>query len=307
MDLFGTRLSDLLDSTHPLFVLANRMDWSRFETKFGIHFAENSGRPALATRLMVGLEYLKYTMNESDESVVSRFIENSYWQYFCGLEHFTHKAPCHSTSLVKWRARVGMKGCEVMLAETIDVAKRAKLVTTESLAEVYIDTTVQPKAIAYPRDSRLLDTARRAVVRAAARLGIKLKQSYVRLGKRALFAYAQASHRSEKKLAKRQMRKLRTYLGRVLRDFERKLSTRSAATDRLVGIAKKIVGQKTNSKKKYTASMLPKSSAWQKARLGSNTNLARRYLLRPPSKALGSSASTLFPTLHLMVTRSRTS
>ena len=78
MDLFGTRLSDLLDSTHPLFVLANRMDWSRFETKFGIHFAENSGRPALATRLMVGLEYLKYTMNESDESVVSRFIENPY-------------------------------------------------------------------------------------------------------------------------------------------------------------------------------------------------------------------------------------
>jgi IS5 family transposase len=195
MDLFGARLEDLLNSTHSLFVLAGRIDWPRFETKFGVHFADNAGRPALPIRLMVGLEYLKYIMNESDESVVAKFVENPYWHFFCGLEHFVHTLPCHPTSLVKWRNRVGFRGCETMLAETLEVAKRANLTTSDSLAEVFIDTTVQPKAVAYPRNSRLLNTARRAVVRQAEKLGIKLKQTYVRLGQRALLNHARADHR----------------------------------------------------------------------------------------------------------------
>lgn len=280
IDLFGARLADLLNSEHRLFVLADRFDWQRFETKFGIHFAEASGRPALATRLMVGLEYLKYTFNESDESVVDRFVENPYWQYFCGLEHFTHKRPCHPTSLVKWRGRVGMKGCEVMLAETLAVAKRSKLVTDESLGEVYVDTTVQPKAIAYPRDSRLLDTARRAVVRAAVQLGIKLKQTYVRLGRRALLTIARAMHRGEKKVAKRQLKKLRTYLGRVVRDFERKITERTPKITHLLGIVMKILGQKRTSKNKIYSVHAPevvciaKGKARVKYEFGSKVSVA---------------------------------
>lgn len=94
-----------------------------------------------------------------------------------------------------------------MLAETIEVAKKSELTTQEDLSEVNIDTTVQPKAIAYPRDSRLLDSARRAIVRQAGKLGIKLKQSYVRLGRKALLSHAKAMHKGEKKLAKRQLKK----------------------------------------------------------------------------------------------------
>lgn len=280
IDLFGTRLADLLNSEHPLFVLADRIDWPRFEAKFGVHFADASGRPALPTRLMVGLEYLKYTLNESDESVVDKFVENPYWQYFCGLEHFTHKRPCHPTSLVKWRGRVGMKGCELMLAETIDVAKRSKVATDETLAEVYVDTTVQPKAVAYPRDSRLIDTARRAVVRAAGQLGIKLKQTYVRLGRRALLTHARAMHRGEKKLAKRQLKKLRTYLGRVIRDFERKLSERTPKVIHLLGIVTKILSQKTTSKNKIYSVHAPevvciaKGKARVKYEFGSKVSVA---------------------------------
>lgn len=280
IDLFGARLEDLLDSTHPLFVLADRIDWQRFETKFGVHFADSSGRPALATRLVVGLEYLKYTFNLSDEAVVERFVENPYYQYFCGLEHFSHRAPCHPTSLVKWRARMGLKGCETLLAETIEIAKKAKLATTESLAEVYIDTTVQPKAVAHPRDSRLLDTARRAVARHAGKLGIKLKQSYVRLGRCALLSHARAMHKGEKKLARRQLKKLRTYLGRVLRDFERKLTERTPATTRLLGIAGKILGQRIGSKNKIYSVHAPevvciaKGKARMKYEFGSKVSVA---------------------------------
>ena len=280
MELFGTRLEDLLNSSHPLCELAERIEWQRFETKFGVHFADHAGRPPLPTRLMVGLEYLKYMMNESDEAVVAKFVENPYWQYFCGLEHFTHRLPCYPTSLVKWRNRVGFKGCETMLAETIDVAKRAELATEESLAEVFVDTTVQPKAISYPRDSRLLNTARRAVVRQAEKLGIKLKQSYVRLGQRALVSHARAMHKGEKKLAKRQLKKLRTYLGRVLRDFERKLIERTAAVESLVGIANKILGQKQGSKHKIYSVHAPevvciaKGKARIKYEFGSKVSIA---------------------------------
>lgn len=280
IDLFGTRLEDLLDSSHPLYQLAKRIDWQRFETRFGEQFSIGTGRPALATRLMVGLEYLKYTMNESDESVVEKFVENPYWQYFCGLDHFVHKLPCHPTSLVRWRKRFGAKGAELMLTETIDVAKKAGLATDASLSEVHIDTTVQPKAVAYPRDSRLLDTARRAVVREAARLNMVLKQTYVRLGKWALFTHAQAMHRGKKKLARKQLRKLRTYLGRVIRDFERKLTEMTPQTVRLLEIVKKILGQKIGSKKKIYSVHAPevvciaKGKARIKYEFGSKVSIA---------------------------------
>lgn len=280
-DLFGVpALENLLDSGHPLFQLAQRIDWQRFEIRFGAYFSSGTGRPALSTRLMVGLEYLKYTMNESDESVVEKFVENPYWQYFCGLDHFAHTLPCHPTSLVRWRQRFGAKGAELMLTETIDVAKKSGLATASSLSEVYVDTTVQPKAIAFPRDSRLLDTSRRALVREARRLGIILKQTYVRLGKRALFTQAQAAHRGEKKLARKQLRKLRTYLGRVVRDFERKLSEPTEQTSRLLGIVKKILGQKVGSKKKIYSVHAPevvciaKGKANVKYEFGSKVSIA---------------------------------
>jgi IS5 family transposase len=101
MELFGARLENLLNSSHPLFERAERIDSQRFEIKFGVHFAVHAGRPPLPTRLMVGLEYLKYMMNESDESVVAKFVENPYWQYFCGHEYFSLRLPCHPTSRVK--------------------------------------------------------------------------------------------------------------------------------------------------------------------------------------------------------------
>ena len=139
---------------------------------------------------------------------------------------------------------------------------------------------MQPKAVAYPRDSRLLDTARRAIVRQAAKLCIKIKQTYVRLGRRALLSHARAMHKGEKKLARRQLKKLRTYLGRVLRDFERKLTDRSPAIDRLTGIVRKILSQKANSKNKIYSVHAPevvciaKGKARVKYEFGSKVSVA---------------------------------
>jgi IS5 family transposase len=176
----------MINPTHPLVSLAQAINWMVFEQEFGPLYAEEMGRPALPTRLMVGLPYLKQITDVSDEAVVVQWVENPYWQYVCGGEYFEHEVPCHPTSLVKWRRRVGVSGVEKLLAETVATARREKLVMERELERVKVDTTVQEKAVAFPTNARLYEKARRAVVRAAKGLGIKLRQTYVRVGKRAL-------------------------------------------------------------------------------------------------------------------------
>ena len=121
-DLFRSRLTQILNPRHPLFLLADRLDWSVFEEAFGSLYVDGVGRPGLPIRLLVGLHYLKHAYGESDESVVEKFLENPYWQYFCGYEYFQHEFPLDATSLVKWRHRVGDGGMERLLEETIVTA-----------------------------------------------------------------------------------------------------------------------------------------------------------------------------------------
>jgi len=106
------RLEDILDKSHALYQLANRLNWDYLVEQLGPYYAEGPGRPEIPIRVVAGLHYLKYLENESDESVIEKFCENPYWQYFCGFETFQHKLPCHPTTLVKWRKRVGEKGIE---------------------------------------------------------------------------------------------------------------------------------------------------------------------------------------------------
>jgi IS5 family transposase len=97
-DLYRSRLDQILDQRHELFRLASLIDWDSFDQEFG-RFYRPLGRPAKPTRLMVGLSYLQHTFNLSDEAVVQRWIENPYWQWFCGCEYFQHELPCDPSSL----------------------------------------------------------------------------------------------------------------------------------------------------------------------------------------------------------------
>lgn len=94
-DLFRERLDALIDLGHPLARLACIVPWSSFDEAFG-KFFKPVGRKAKPTRLMVGLHYLKHVHDLSDEETVARWVENPYWQYFCGVEFFQH-APLPST------------------------------------------------------------------------------------------------------------------------------------------------------------------------------------------------------------------
>jgi IS5 family transposase len=247
------KLSQMLNPQHPLVSLAQSIDWSVFEQAFGPLYAEEMGRPALPTRLMVGLHYLKQMEDVSDEAVVAAWVENPYWQYFCGCDEFQHQWPCHPTSLVKWRQRVGVDGMEQLLKETVATARRAEVLPEREPERVNVDTTVQEKAIAFPTDARLYEKARRALVRAALRLGVKLRQSYVRLGKRALRKQSQYAHAQQGRRARRETKKLWTYPGRVIRDIERKCPQPDDSLQRLLHIAQRIYQQqRTDTKKVYS-------------------------------------------------------
>ena len=229
------------------------MDWDYFEAGFTQPSGETAGRPALPARLLVGLHYLKAMYDESDESVVEKWSENSYWQYFCGEQVFQHDFPCHPTSLVQWRKRVGLEGVEKLLKQVLQTAVTQKAFIKSDLKQVNVDTAVQEKAVAFPTDARLYDKARRALVRAAKARSIKLRQSYTRVGKLALFKQSRYAATGKRKQARQQAKKLRTFLGRVIRDIERKLSPISQPLQSLIESAKQIqTQQRQDSNKCYS-------------------------------------------------------
>jgi IS5 family transposase len=229
------------------------LNWAQFERQFGKFYAEGLGRPALATRLVVGLHYLKYLYNVSDEGVVASWVENPYWQYFCGVEYFTHEVPCDPSSLVKWRQRVGVAGSEKLLKESLAAAQREAVLSPAEVKQVHGDTTVQEKAIAFPTDARLSHKARHAVVQVARSCNFKVRQRYIRLGKRALVNQGRYGAARQRKRARRETRKLRIYLGRVLRNVERGKLKLSAKQTQIVSIAQRIfTQQRTDHGKVYS-------------------------------------------------------
>ena len=249
-DLYRSRLDQILNREHPLFVLADQIDWSVFDNKFGNLYSENKGRPGKPTRLMVGLHYLKHAYNESDESIVARLLENGYCQYFCGFEFFLHDLPVDPTSMTRWRQRIGPKNMEQLLGETLETAKREKHLTKRHMKRVNVDTTVQEKAIAFPTDARLCHKARVLLVKASKDSGISLRQTYVRLGKRALIMNGRYSHARQMKRAKREQKKIKNYLGRVYRDILRKCPQPDEQLAELLANAKRILDQKRQDKNK---------------------------------------------------------
>lgn len=236
-------LKQLLDRQHPLYQLAAAINWQVFEDEFGKLYAEGVGRPALPMRLLVGLHYLKHLYQVSDEVVVASWVENPYWQYFCGEQYFQHHFPCDPTSLVKWRQRVGAEGIETLLKESLATAQREQALKAVEIQHVTADTTVQEKAIAFPTDARLYHQARQALVRLSTKLHFKLRQSYRRLGKRAFVRQGRYRAAQQMKRARRETKKLRTYLGRVLRNLERFCGPLRQPQAELLVVARRIFEQ----------------------------------------------------------------
>jgi IS5 family transposase len=90
-----------------------------------------------------------------------------------------------------------------------------------------VDTTVQPKNITFPTDAKLLHAAINGIVRLAKKHGVQLRQSYQRIAKRAAMMAGRYAHAKQFKRHHRQLRLLRTRLGRIIRDVRRKIAGRA--------------------------------------------------------------------------------
>jgi len=108
-ELFQAPFDQILNPGHELIRLACKIDWPALDAAFADCYRPELGAPAKAVRLVVGLHYAKYAFDESDESVVARWIENPYWQYFCGYMHMQCACPIHPTSMTK---------CEIASAQS---------------------------------------------------------------------------------------------------------------------------------------------------------------------------------------------
>jgi IS5 family transposase len=147
------------------------------------------------------------------------------------------------SSLTRWRNRMGEERLQALLQESLSVATRTAAIKPSELSRVIVDTTVQPKNVTFPTDAKLLNRAREKLVRLAKIHGVDLRQSYARVGKFALIQHQRYAHAKQFKRANRMLKKLRTYLGRVIRDITRKIEGDSgleAAFAQLLMLARRV-------------------------------------------------------------------
>lgn len=280
--LFQERLDNMIDMEHELVRLADKMNWSVFEKKLGEVYITNVGRPGLPTRLMVGLHYLKGLKDISDEAVVQGFLENPYWQYFCGMEYFETKLPLNSSSMTKWRKRVGARGFEMMLQQTIHTALELKCVKEKDLKIVTIDTTVQEKNITFPTDLKLYAKGIELLVREAKKFGIKLHRTYVRTIPKLQRAGWQFARSRKFKKAAACTKKVKTILGRLVREILNNVPKTElpAELSRLLEMTQRVLTQQKSDKNKLYSyfepqtSCIAKGKADKKYEFGCKTSIA---------------------------------
>ena len=240
-------LRDFIDLRHQLCLVADDLDWGMLEAELGKYYCDDNGCPGKPIRLMVGLLYLKSVYELSDEDVLSSLKENPYWQYFCGYVYFQKGIDLDSSSLTRFRKRIGEAGLDLLNKAILDRAIDHKYLKSRQLLRVNIDTTVMSKDIKYPTDVDLYYDMLRVLVRKARSEGIELRQSYKRVSKEELLYYKRDAHRRQFKKAARHKRKLRTYLGRVTREIERKLEEPDEEWTKLLLLSKRILSQTKDS------------------------------------------------------------
>lgn len=254
-DLFRNRLDNIINMRHELVILAQRIDWQFLDGKLAQFYA-TEGRPGIPARLIVGLHILKHMYNLSDEMVCDQWVCNPYFQYFCGEEYFQHDFPIERSSMTHFRKRVGEEFCVSLLQESLNAAHKLGALETKQMERVIADTTVQPKSITFPTDAKLCFKGIVKLANLAKKNNVVLRQSYVRVGKRLLTKSCRYRHAKQMKRAKNVETKLKTRLGRIIRDIERKItgneSLQAIFCESLLKANRIYSQKKTDSEKMYS-------------------------------------------------------
>lgn len=242
---FYSTFEEQLSRKHPLYILANQINWNIFDEAFAKLYSEE-GRPAKPIRLMVSLILLKHIRNISDESVVEQWGENAYYQYFSGEKMFAAKEPCEASELVHFRHRIGSEGIELIFKESIRINGK-----DGQDPEATTDTTVQEKNVTYPTDSKLHRKIIKKCIAIAEQESIELRQSYKRVLKKLLMDQRFRNHPKNKGKARKADKKVKTIAGRLVRELERKLPP-NLYQDTVVLFKKVLAQKRSDSNKIYS-------------------------------------------------------
>ena len=242
---FYSTFEEQLSHQHPLYVLANKINWNIFEEAFSKLYSEE-GRPAKPIRLMVSLLMLKHIRNLSDESVVEQWFENIYYQYFGGEKSYACAAPCEASELVHFRNRIGTEGIELILKESIRINGK-----DGEQQDATTDTTVQEKNITYPTDAKLHRKIIKRCIAIADKENIELRQSYTRTLRKLLMEQRFRNHPKNKGRARKADKKTKTIAGRLVRELDRKLAP-GQYQDTLALFKKVLAQKKTDNNKIYS-------------------------------------------------------
>lgn len=245
--LFKPDLMKQLNPGLPLMRLSQIIPWQELEQKLVPLYAKK-GRPAKPIRLMVGLIIIKHLEDLSDEHVVEQWIQNPYYQAFCGEQFFQWKFPCDPSDLTYFRKRIGKEGCELIF-------KHSTLIHEEKALEsdVVVDTTVQEKNITYPTDTKLHLKIWVKVVAIGKKENVSFYRTYkkevARIMKRIRF------DKSKKALARKKItaakKRLKTIAAKLLRELIRKLPEHTKVNYQATfDMFFKILAQEKNSKNK---------------------------------------------------------
>lgn len=177
LEMFKTILVSFINPEHELCLLAKKIDWDYLEKEFAPLYS-TTGTPSVPIRTMVGLLLLKQMYNLGDETVMARYVENPYWQHFCGEIYFQYKYPFDPSDFVHFRHRIGKEGMEKIFQQSINLFDK-KMIEQE-VKEVRVDTTVQEKNITYPTDRKLYEKAINHCKKIAETEGISLTRTYSR-------------------------------------------------------------------------------------------------------------------------------
>ena len=291
-------LESVLDSKHPLYKLANLVDWDMFEKSFSPLYCHDNGRTAKPIRLMVGLLVLKHLRNVSDETVVAQFAENAYYQYFCGMESFTAKIPCVPTELVEFRHRIGESGIELILKESIRINleiedkrkededkknhKDNRGRKSDSEQTAFIDSTVQEKNVTFPTDSKLLNKVIKFCRKVAEIERLKVRQSYAREIKDLKLIQRFRGKKNSVAKVKKADRRMRTIAGRLLRELQRLLPVQNDYQEQIDVCMKFVNGEKIDGHKIYSihepdVQCISKGKDYKKYEFGNKASIVRLW------------------------------
>lgn len=279
LDIFNT-IGDQLNQKHPLYKLANTINWKNFDDFFSVYYCTENGRPAKPIRLMVSLLILKHLRNLSDESVVLQWSENMYYQYFSGESMFVCKEPCVATDLVMFRNRIGEQGMELIFKESVKINDDTTPMDKNNLV-LSIDTTVQEKNITYPTDDKHYKKIIKWCWKIADFYGIDLRRSYSRKVKELGIKQRFKNNKNGRKNARKANKSIKTIAGTLLREINRKLPLEGLGKHlKTIKLYTKVLQQKREDSNKVYSLHEPdvkcysKGKAHKKFEFGSKVSIA---------------------------------